>query len=90
MSETLVRGYATPQVHTFAISVLAQKAPQLDSSGDSRYFGTDFVARVVSDVDQEWFWKTEWQAGEIEADRQAEAGEGVRYESMDDFLNDLP
>jgi hypothetical protein len=40
--------------------------------------------------DQAWFYTPEWQAGEDRADEEANAGLGVRYASLDDFLKDLP
>jgi AbrB family looped-hinge helix DNA binding protein len=40
-------------------------------------------------ADQAWFWTDEWQAGEREASRQADRGEGTVYETAEDFLESL-
>jgi antitoxin PrlF len=40
-------------------------------------------------AEQAWFWTQEWQAGEQEASRQANAGEGVVFTDGDSFLNSL-
>ena len=43
----------------------------------------------VIDSTQAWFWTVEWQAGEREASAELEAGDGVRFESDDAFLDAL-
>lgn len=40
-------------------------------------------------AEQAWFWTQEWQAGEQEASRQADAGEGAVFIDGDSFLNSL-
>ncbi len=40
-------------------------------------------------AEQAWFWTQEWQAGEQEASRQTNAGEGVVFTDGDSFLNSL-
>ncbi len=40
-------------------------------------------------AEQAWFWTQEWQAGEQEASRQAEAGEGAVFTDGDSFLDSL-
>lgn len=42
--------------------------------------------RRETDPDQAWFWTPEWQAGERAASRQIQEGQGVVYESDEDFL----
>ena len=41
------------------------------------------------DVSQSWFWTTEWQEGEKEADLQQAGGEGQIFDSGEDFLESL-
>lgn len=43
----------------------------------------------VIDATQAWFWTTEWQAGEREADAQEAAGLGETFNSGDEFLDAL-
>jgi AbrB family looped-hinge helix DNA binding protein len=40
----------------------------------------------VIDANQAWFWTPEWQAGERQADKEAAAGLGERFESDEEFL----
>jgi hypothetical protein len=47
---------------------------------------TRTLIKGSADAEQAWFWTPEWQEGEQQATREAEAGEGVVYESGDDFL----
>jgi hypothetical protein len=44
---------------------------------------------VETDIDQQYFWSDDWQAGEREASEQLEAGEGTVYLTDKDFLRDL-
>ena len=37
------------------------------------------------DPDQAWFWSSEWLAGELEVDRQAQSDPGEVYEDADAF-----
>jgi AbrB family looped-hinge helix DNA binding protein len=39
--------------------------------------------------DQEWFWTTEWQAKEAEADADLAAGRYTRFDNDEDFLKAL-
>ena len=39
--------------------------------------------------DQAWFWTSEWQAMEREADEDLDAGRYEDYETLDDFIEDL-
>ena len=48
------------------------------------------VPKIAVDASQAWFWTDEWQAGEIAASRQLANGEGVTYDTAEDFLADLP
>ncbi len=41
------------------------------------------------DPDQAWFWTSEWQRGEREAEADKAAGNAVRYYSDEDFLTAL-
>jgi hypothetical protein len=41
------------------------------------------------DEDTSWFYSSEWQAGEREADEQLRAGQTKTYESVEDLLADL-
>ena len=43
----------------------------------------------VIDATQAWFWTTEWQAGEREADAQLAAGKGETFDSGEEFLEAL-
>lgn len=38
---------------------------------------------------QRWFWSEQWQAMEREADEDVAAGRISRFDSPDDFLDDL-
>ncbi|MGH3613423.1 MAG: AbrB/MazE/SpoVT family DNA-binding domain-containing protein [Pseudonocardia sp.] len=40
-------------------------------------------------AEQAWFWTQEWQAGEQEASRQADTGEGTVFADGDSFLDSL-
>ena len=40
----------------------------------------------VIDAAQAWFWTTDWQAGEREADAERAAGQGATFESGEDFI----
>lgn len=42
--------------------------------------------KKVIDPTQAWFWEPAWQAGEREADAEAAAGGGERFESDAEFL----
>jgi len=48
------------------------------------------VPKIAVDASQAWFWTESWQAGEREASRQMDAGEGTTYDTATDFLADLP
>jgi len=48
------------------------------------------IPKVAVDASQAWFWTDQWQAGEREASRQRDAGEGTTYDTAADFLADLP
>jgi hypothetical protein len=53
--------------------------------------GFNAGAAAVRNVDpDDWVNSPEWMEGEARADAQAAAGLGIRYDSMDEFLNDLP
>jgi hypothetical protein len=41
------------------------------------------------DPDQAWFWTSEWQAKEREADADIADGRGTFYDSAEAFLDDL-
>jgi AbrB family looped-hinge helix DNA binding protein len=43
----------------------------------------------VIDASQAWFWTTEWQAGEQEADRDDAAGRGETFDSGEEFVEAL-
>jgi AbrB family looped-hinge helix DNA binding protein len=51
--------------------------------------GVLLLPRKVIDATQAWFWTAASQAGELEASRQLQAGEGEAFESGDDFLRAL-
>lgn len=40
----------------------------------------------VIDAAQAWFWTTDWQAGEREADAERAAGEGETFQSGEDLI----
>ena len=40
--------------------------------------------------DQDWFWMSEWQAMEREADEDLDAGRYEDFETMDDFIAGPP
>lgn len=44
---------------------------------------------VETDREQDYFWAEEWQAGEREANREMEEGEGEILMTGDDFLRAL-
>jgi hypothetical protein len=41
------------------------------------------------DPDQAWFWSPEWLAGEVEADAQIAAGQGIVHDSDEAFTASL-
>jgi antitoxin PrlF len=43
----------------------------------------------VIDASQAWFWTSEWQAGEREADRDEAAGRGETFEPGEEFVEAL-
>lgn len=43
----------------------------------------------VIDASQGWFWTSEWQAGEREADADLAAGRGETFDSGEEFLEAL-
>lgn len=45
--------------------------------------------KVAVDHAQAWFWDSEWQAGEIEAEQQRLRGEGTTHESADSLIEAL-
>ena len=45
---------------------------------------------LLEDISNDWFYTDEWQEGEVEASRQVANGEGVTYDTVEDFLADLP
>ena len=45
---------------------------------------------LLEDISNDWFYTDEWQTGEVEASRQLANGEGVTYDTAEDFLADLP
>lgn len=48
------------------------------------------IPKVAVDASQAWFWAPQWQSVETEASRQFSAGEGLTYDSAEEFLDDLP
>ena len=48
------------------------------------------VPKIAIDASQTWFWTPGWQAGEMEASRQLDAGEGEAFDTADEFLAALP
>jgi hypothetical protein len=50
----------------------------------------DFVSYLAErDPDQAWFWTTEWQAGERQADEDLSSGNYEDFDNMDDFIASL-
>lgn len=45
--------------------------------------------RKVIDATQAWFWTSEWQQGERDADADLAAGRGESFSSGEDFLDAL-
>jgi hypothetical protein len=43
------------------------------------------LARGRIDPDQAWFWTSDWLAGELEAEREADADPGVIYDDVETF-----
>lgn len=58
----------------------------LNSEDGKRLVAWHTARQGATDPDQDWFWTDEWQAGEREASRQIEAGEGTVYETGEEFL----
>lgn len=50
---------------------------------------TRYHKLVWIDASQAWFWTTEWQALEYEADEDLRQGRYEDFDSMDDFINSL-
>jgi len=48
------------------------------------------VPKIAVDATQAWFWTQGWQEGEAEASRQMTNGDGVVYDTAEDFVADLP
>lgn len=46
--------------------------------------------KLPVDAAQAWFWKADWQAGERQADMEAESHLGVDLDSGESFLKSLP
>lgn len=69
----------------------AQIEKEIQPDGSFKWFAIHPVSgeRVEIDPDQAWFWSTEWQAKEREADADIEAGNYVTYEDPDDFIASL-
>jgi hypothetical protein len=61
----------------------------VDSLPDSAVDGAGVLLRSLADgkidPDQAWFWTSEWLAGELEADRQAESDPGQVYDDANAF-----
>ena len=47
------------------------------------------VPKKVIDANQEWFWTTEWQKKEREADEELEKGEYEEFDNVEDLIRDL-
>jgi len=45
--------------------------------------------KKLIDASQAWFWTSEWQAGEMEAEADIRAGRLTRHTSTEDFLASL-
>jgi hypothetical protein len=50
---------------------------------------TTFTRSLDPGDPEAWFWKNEWQAGELEAQHDIEAGRGIFHDSNEDFLASL-
>jgi hypothetical protein len=48
-----------------------------------------FALALERDPEPAWFWTTDWQAGEREADQELAAGRAAHFESADAFLRAL-
>ena len=49
----------------------------------------NFIGALQSEDDQAWYWSTEWQALEQEADRNRGEGDYEEFETVDDFIASL-
>jgi AbrB family looped-hinge helix DNA binding protein len=47
------------------------------------------VPKLPINASQAWFWTESWQSGEVEATREAAAGEGATYDTAEEFLAGL-
>lgn len=44
---------------------------------------------VQIEPEQRWFWREEWQTGELQVEDDLAAGEYQDFENMDDFFADM-
>lgn len=49
----------------------------------------NFINALQNDDDQAWYWSSEWQEREQEAERDRATGDYEEFESMDDFIASL-
>jgi len=50
----------------------------------------DYLQQALATAeDQAWFWITEWQAGEREAEADLAAGRYQTFDTMEDLIDDL-
>jgi hypothetical protein len=49
----------------------------------------NFIGALQNEDDQAWYWSTEWQTMEQEADRNRVEGDYEEFETADDFVASL-
>lgn len=70
---------------------LLQNAQQVlwDLSTDELQAVLNFISALQNKGDQSWYWSTEWQAMEQEADRNRAEGDYEEFDTIDDFVASL-
>lgn len=70
---------------------LLQNAQQVlwDLSADELQAVLNFISTLQNEDDQAWYWSTEWQAMEQEADRNRAEGDYEEFDTIDDFVASL-
>ncbi len=81
MEQATVRGEVLPREVRAALHV---------SEGDEVAFVDTGRGIVVCPADQAWYWTSDWQEGEREADEQIARGEGYGpFDSVEEMFDDL-
>lgn len=87
---------STPLLSKFCVSVeqTAKKFfswnQQMDTYNNPVYIIHPINGKILEvDPNQLWFWTSEWQAGERQAESELLAGEYDDFDNLDDFFEDM-